>query len=242
MYQKSTLADRIYDKSGQWGRSLEELATHPIQYIRQTYSHPEVQKDFYYTAGISTVTVPPYGAFETTVGGLTDLVSLKARGLGVLTTYFLLSHVLEAREELSKKWETEKKGPLNKWLFDAAYVGTIILGVKFAGYFISGEDHFGTIVLNTLVLTAAGAIFSRPLIKVMEAYSKLAGYRGKGWQPKVFENMSERSKKKLAIGWLAAGVAATILAYMAIPNKPDKPIVPETQVVEKLPNLESAIK
>jgi hypothetical protein len=169
----------------------------------------------------ATAFTPIFTTFEVTVGGMSDEVSMAARGLAIGITYLGFGSLFAKSRDISRKYfeisqeSSEKKQAIH----DSLNLAAMNLAISPIFYTVAGARDIKEIAVGTGIAVCFG-LTSGPIIGYsMDLYQDLLDMKKSVRIPESIKNMGKNSKKGLAGLLTAASIGLTAGIYAFTPNE-----------------------
>jgi len=164
------------------------------------------------TAGYIVVT-PLFSVLETTLFGLTDNVSIKAKLIGTGASYilFLGSAFSKLRDFTRKKFGVSQDSPrLIQGVHDTVCTWAYYTAITPLFYYASGSTNFYENARATALALFTGTFTGYPVGLAIDAYRDFAGIEESKRLPDLIKNQRPFVKKSMMLGLTVASTAFTI--------------------------------
>ncbi|MFH1649951.1 MAG: hypothetical protein ABIA93_05360 [Candidatus Woesearchaeota archaeon] len=179
-----------------------------------------MQRNISDATGFSVVAVPSNAILETLIPpGVSDLESMKTRGIVMATLYLGLGRVIAKNMDWSRgKFHLDPEKDVGRtWLHDAGYTLALTMLVNPPIYYLSGvhdtEDLFWkTLEVGVLAVAAGGAMGY-----CKDVFGELAGLQPRKRLSENMYNAPIRTRRAVMAGIVATSIALTTTIY-SLPN------------------------
>ncbi len=167
------------------------------------------------STALLAISTPAFSFIETTISGMSNTVSLRARVIAAALAYGGVGSLITLGRDLSRRYldVTDQTNERTQQLHDMIYLGVFNLLSSPALYLLSGSRDLKEITLGTITATVFGAAGGGAIGYAIDTYRDLTGIQESTRLPRMIQQQPPAVKKTLAALVTAAAISASAGIY-----------------------------